>query len=280
MSSSQVIEALPHLRNYEADHGTGGGGMSSGGLSGLSGLNTGGIQLERSVSASSTFTESDPDLLHPLASSIVAVNNVLGQRAAKMGWMQYDDVVSVTHMGYTRSRVFRAIQKSGRAMDQLDLNVMLDLCEREPETAAEDDSIEASYVMALQQLESGRSGKMKKELFNPMSSSMEKKNRRRIEGASGNSSQCVVELEAQVEEMRDDLATLLQCGISFELMEDPVVTPSGQLYERSKIEQWIHSNHTDPSSRKSLRRSQLISVRGLKDIADKYRGRGILECDA
>ena len=96
----------------------------------------------------------------------------------------------------------------------------------------------------------------------------------------GNSSQRVVELEAQVEEMREDLATLLQCAISFELMNDPVVTPSGQLYERSKIEQWIHSNHSDPSSRKSLRRSQLISVRGLKDIADKYRGRGILECDA
>ena len=97
--------------------------------------------------------------------------------------------------------------------------------------------------------------------------------------SSGNHSQRIVELEAQLEDMKDDLTTLLQCSISFELMKDPVVTPSGQLYERDKIEQWIHAKHSDPTTRKSLRRSQLVSVRGLKDIADKYRGRGLLECD-
>ena len=194
--------------------------------------------------------------------------------------MENDDVVSVMQMGYTRARVFRAIQKSGRSLDQLNLNVMLDLCERELETTTEDDSIEASYLKAVQSLESRRSEKKLKIKMTRSGSMGMNMGMNRSGERVGNSSQRVVELEAQVEEMREDLATLLPCAISFELMNDPVVTPSGQLYERSKIEQWIHSNHSDPSSRKSLRRSQLISVRGLKDIADKYRGRGILECDA
>ena len=43
------------------------------------------------------------------------------------------------------------------------------------------------------------------------------------------------------------------CKITFELMEDPVVTDSGQTYERTAIEQHIERNgKTDPLTRKPI----------------------------
>ena len=57
----------------------------------------------------------------------------LGIRAAKMCWMDDDDVTSVMQMGYSRSRVFRAIHATRQTVEQLNLNVLLDACEKEPE---------------------------------------------------------------------------------------------------------------------------------------------------
>ena len=211
----------------------------------------------------------------------------LGLQAVRFHWMDQEDVQSVIQMGYSRARTIRAISKSKTDASELTLNILLDICEKEKEHSKEDEMIEATYIHAMEtSSKSSRSNRNKpKGLYNSLRSKSKdgsgRKQRQRVGGraSSSSSSQRVVELETQLNEMKEDLTTLLQCSISFELMKDPVVTPNGQLYDRSKIEQWIKAKHTDPSTRQSLRRSQLISVRGLKDIADKYRGRGLLECD-
>ena len=306
MNGKDVISALPHLRQYETTH-----PLS---LAGLPLPATPVPTVPTQSSDLSAFTHSGNPFLPPPplrqsflkrgVSDVPSSSHGLGMRGASLRWMDDDDVRSVMQMGYSRARVFRAVQNNGQTIDQINLNVLLDACEKETEESPEDDSIEASYLRAVE-IEarhassggggggggsgSGSSGgssseqrsrlDRKRRVKSTKNSHKTLRGTKNMAASSGNHSQRIVELEAQLEDMKDDLTTLLQCSISFELMKDPVVTPSGQLYERDKIEQWIHAKHSDPTTRKSLRRSQLVSVRGLKDIADKYRGRGLLECD-
>ena len=78
-------------------------------------------------------------------------------------------------------------------------------------------------------------------------------------------------LNARVnQEKANDLDNLLIGSISFETMEDPVVTPAGHVYDRMHISHWIHHNHTDPFTRESLSRRHLNPIRCLKDLVQKY----------
>ena len=156
----------------------------------------------------------------------------------------------------------------------MNLNILLDACEREKEFSKEDKSIDASYTKALLMRDAawGGSSIVDSTKGLKMNSGIRGKQKGGYMGkksSGSNASQRIVELESQLREMRDDLATLLQCSISFELMSDPVVTPSGYLYDRCNIEQWVSKNHTDPTTRKPLRRSHLTKVRGLKFIPDQ-----------
>ena len=72
------------------------------------------------------------------------------------------------------------------------------------------------------------------------------------------------------QEKANDLDNLLIGSISFETMEDPVVTPAGHLYDRQHISHWIHHNHTDPFTRESLSRRHLNPIRCIKDLVQKY----------
>lgn len=46
----------------------------------------------------------------------------------------------------------------------------------------------------------------------------------------------------------------LQCKITLDLMEDPVITDSGQTYERSAIEEHMERNgKTDPFTRQPIK---------------------------
>lgn len=62
------------------------------------------------------------------------------------------------------------------------------------------------------------------------------------------------------------------CGkISFELMRDPVITPSGITYDRRDIEEHLKRvGHFDPITRQPLKSSQLISNLAMKDVVDAY----------
>ncbi|KAJ5068650.1 hypothetical protein M0811_02593 [Anaeramoeba ignava] len=63
----------------------------------------------------------------------------------------------------------------------------------------------------------------------------------------------------------------LCCPISLSLMNDPVLTPSGNTYERQSLEDYIKLKHEDPLTRQHLRVQDLIPNRGLKDAIDEYK---------
>lgn len=62
------------------------------------------------------------------------------------------------------------------------------------------------------------------------------------------------------------------CGkISFEIMHDPVITPSGITYDRQDIEEHLKRvGHFDPITRQPLEANQLISNLAMKEVVDAY----------
>lgn len=62
------------------------------------------------------------------------------------------------------------------------------------------------------------------------------------------------------------------CGkISFEIMRDPVITPSGITYDREDIEEHLRRvGHFDPITRHPLTINQLISNLAMKEVVDAY----------
>ena len=70
---------------------------------------------------------------------------------------------------------------------------------------------------------------------------------------------------------KDDPVELYCCPISGEIMEDPVITPSGITYDRKSIERWLQNKSVDPISKRPLRPNQLIPNRALKDSIAEYK---------
>ena len=62
------------------------------------------------------------------------------------------------------------------------------------------------------------------------------------------------------------------CGkISFELMNDPVITPSGITYDRNDIEQHLHKvGRFDPVTRTELTIDQLIPNLAIKEVIENF----------
>ncbi len=48
------------------------------------------------------------------------------------------------------------------------------------------------------------------------------------------------------------------CPITQEYMTNPVITPSGNYYEKTAIINWIEKNHTDPMTRENLTKEMLL----------------------
>jgi len=63
----------------------------------------------------------------------------------------------------------------------------------------------------------------------------------------------------------------LLCNISFVLMQDPVIAPSGYSYERAEIEEWIAIHPCDPMTRQPLTREQLYPAEAIKKAIQDYR---------
>lgn len=59
-------------------------------------------------------------------------------------------------------------------------------------------------------------------------------------------------------------------NISFGFMHDPVITKSGQSYERSSIVQHLRASQTDPLTREPLRKEDLVPNLGLKQACDEF----------
>uniref|UniRef100_T1J5N3 E3 ubiquitin-protein ligase CHIP n=1 Tax=Strigamia maritima TaxID=126957 RepID=T1J5N3_STRMM len=64
------------------------------------------------------------------------------------------------------------------------------------------------------------------------------------------------------------------CGkISFELMREPVITPSGITYDRKDIEEHLQRvGHFDPVTRTDLTQDQLIPNLAMKEVVDTFIG--------
>ena len=62
------------------------------------------------------------------------------------------------------------------------------------------------------------------------------------------------------------------CGkISFEILKDPVITPSGITYDRKDIEEHLQRvGHFDPVTRTKLTQDQLISNYAMKEVVDAF----------
>jgi len=62
------------------------------------------------------------------------------------------------------------------------------------------------------------------------------------------------------------------CGkISFEIMTDPVITPSGITYDRKHIEEHLQRvGHFDPVTRAELKAHQLIPNIAVKEVIDEF----------
>merc|ERR1712107_248883 len=62
------------------------------------------------------------------------------------------------------------------------------------------------------------------------------------------------------------------CGkISFEILKDPVITPSGITYDRKDIEEHLQRvGHFDPVTRTKLTQDQLIPNYAMKEVVDSF----------
>lgn len=83
----------------------------------------------------------------------------------------------------------------------------------------------------------------------------------------------VDDLFAQVDQRRQlrEVPDYLCGKISFELMRDPCITPSGITYERKSIEEHLQRvGHFDPITRQSLTTEQLIPNLAMKEVIDAF----------
>lgn len=80
-------------------------------------------------------------------------------------------------------------------------------------------------------------------------------------------------LFAQIDERRQkrEIPDYLCGKISFELLKDPVITPSGITYDRSDIKEHLHRvGHFDPITREPLTVDQLIPNLAMKEVLDAF----------
>ena len=70
-----------------------------------------------------------------------------------------------------------------------------------------------------------------------------------------------------VERIETDVPDDFRCSISYRWPDDPVLTPTGHLYDRVWIERWIRAVGTDPMTRMHLALTDLVPV------TDEFRSR-------
>jgi hypothetical protein len=71
-----------------------------------------------------------------------------------------------------------------------------------------------------------------------------------------------------------DVVRAFTCPITDDLMEDPVMCPEGQSFERAAIEDWLRISKTNPVTRNPLTKDMLFPNRALRDSIQLYKARG------
>ena len=84
-----------------------------------------------------------------------------------------------------------------------------------------------------------------------------------------------IEIEDKIEEKEKEEEVFDEeygiCPITQEYMTNPVITPSGNYYEKSAIINWLNKNGTDPITREQLTVDQLIEDEEYKNKIIEYR---------
>jgi len=68
-----------------------------------------------------------------------------------------------------------------------------------------------------------------------------------------------------------DIPSDFLCPITQELMQDPVATADGQIYERKAIEAWLTNHNTSPLTNKALESKNLISIPFVKNHIEAFK---------
>lgn len=95
----------------------------------------------------------------------------------------------------------------------------------------------------------------------------------KIEAETDTRSAEVNDLFTKVDDRRQkrDVPDFLCGKISFEILKDPVITPSGITYDRKDIEEHLHRvGHFDPVTRTKLTQDQLIHNYAMKEVVDTF----------
>ena len=61
------------------------------------------------------------------------------------------------------------------------------------------------------------------------------------------------------------------CPLSLCLMDDPVTTMAGSVYERAQIAEWLRDNVTDPKTNTKMRSKKLVPAHLVKGMIQQWR---------
>lgn len=73
--------------------------------------------------------------------------------------------------------------------------------------------------------------------------------------------------------LKDETITIpseFLCPISYDIMEEPVMTADGHSYDRKAIERWLQSNNTSPITNEQLTHKKLVTNWGLKKTIESF----------
>ncbi|KAF8367577.1 hypothetical protein PRIPAC_85406 [Pristionchus pacificus] len=96
---------------------------------------------------------------------------------------------------------------------------------------------------------------------------------KKLEGTAQGAKDKLNNLFAQVDDRqrRREIPDYLCGTISFELLEDPVITPSGITYDRADMREHLQRvSHFDPVTRAPLKEDQLIPNLAMREVVDNF----------
>ena len=79
--------------------------------------------------------------------------------------------------------------------------------------------------------------------------------------------------QIEIKELKNKLERIsnnLKCPISHSIINDPVITPSGITYEKSKIIRWLILSDVDPVNKQKFSLDQLVTNFALKNIIEEF----------
>ena len=63
----------------------------------------------------------------------------------------------------------------------------------------------------------------------------------------------------------------LECPITDEIMKEPVVTPSGNSYEKKALQDWLKVKQADPKSAEPLNNNQIYPNLFMGNVINKFK---------